>query len=34
MRDLEIELIATAVVIAAPIAAGVSAYGRRLAFGA
>jgi len=34
MRDLEVELIATAVVIAAPIAAGASAYGRRLAFGA
>ena len=34
MQDLPIEWIAGAVVIAAPIAAGVSAYGRRLAFGA
>jgi hypothetical protein len=34
MRDLPIELVVAALVIAAPIAAGVSAYGRRLAFGA
>jgi hypothetical protein len=34
MQDLPIAWIAGAVAIAAPIAAGVSAYGRRLAFGA
>jgi hypothetical protein len=33
MRGIPIELIAAAVVTTAPIAAGVGAYGRRLAFG-
>ena len=33
MRDLPIESIVAAVVIGVPVAAGASAYGRRLAFG-